>query len=160
EPSQLRLAGEKAEQRCERGPDLVGPLLVLLNRCGDLLADLLRDEVVGGEEAVLLGLEVLIERAPRDRRGLGDVVAGRLRDAVVRDGDGETCNQALPVVGRDELARETMAAGREARELRRPLGLGDLVGGLRSFGGHYWTIPSGLVGSNHPGSPAIPVPYR
>jgi hypothetical protein len=73
------------------------------------------DHLIGGEEAGFLVGEVLVEGAPRNRGRLGYVgdggrVVAALGDRVDQGGD-----DPLALVLDDELARQAVPAGRQAR---------------------------------------------
>ena len=71
----------------------------------------------GGEEALLLALEVLVEDAAGDLRLLGDVGDRHRLVAVLGDRGGEAGDQPLALVVGDLLAAEAVAAGGKGAEL-------------------------------------------
>ena len=135
EPGQVGLGGEEGEHRRDPGPDRLRPVLLGLEGVADALAQLLHDRVVGGDEALVLAAEVLVEGAPRDRRVAGDVGDRRAGVAVFGDRLGEAGDQPLALVVDDELARQAVPARGQAGELRRVV-VSRLDGGVGGVGGH------------------------
>ena len=135
EARQVRFGGEEAEHRLDPGAGRDGPVVLGLEGLVDPLAHLLGDRVKGRDEALVLALEVLVEGVPRDRRVAGDV--GDRGPAIAFFGDrlGESRDQPLALVVHDEVPRQPVPTGRQARELRRVLGS---VGWIE---GHGATIP-------------------
>jgi hypothetical protein len=94
------------------------------------------DHVVGGEEAGFLVGKVLVEGAAGDRGRFGDVGDGGGVVAALGDGVDQGGDDPLALVLLDELARQAVPAGGQARRgtrgcrigrlalLRRPLGHG------------------------------------
>ena len=121
-----------------------GQSVLLLEGLGDPLAQFRHHRVVGGDEALVLAAEVLVEGAPGDGRVAGDVGDGCPRVAVLGNRLGEAGDQALALVVGDELARQAVPAGGKAGQLRRILAslLDRGVGGIR---GHRATIPVGEI---------------
>ena len=112
-------AARKLEHRADPGLDRLRPVLGLLEGGGDPLAQLLHHRLVGGDEALVLAREVLVEGAAGDGGGAGDVGDRRARVAMLGDRLGDPGDQALALVMGDELARQAVAPRRQARQLRR-----------------------------------------
>ena len=81
-----------------------------LNGRQDLGDQLRRDRVVGGEEGVVLVLEVLVEGAPRDAGGHDDALDGHLGVAGGAYDVGHRGEDPLTLVLRHERARQPMSS--------------------------------------------------
>jgi hypothetical protein len=104
---------------------------------------MLRDLVEGGEEALLLRVEVAVEGAPRDTGRGGDLGDRRLVVAELRDGGDDAGGEAVPLVLDDEVPRQAVTAGGKAREPRRLLRMGLAFRHRRTIAGrrHLLAIP-------------------
>ena len=122
EAGQLRLAGEEAQHRRQRGAHLLRPLLEGAGGDDHCVANVLGHHLVGGEEALFLAGEVLVEGAAGDRGRSGDVGDRGVVVALLGDGVDEGGDDPLALVAGDELARQAVTAGGQARA-RRPLAL-------------------------------------
>ena len=97
-----------------RGAHLLRPLLKD-SAVACIAVDVVGNDLVGGEEAGFLVGEVLVEGAPGDRGGLGDVGDGRRVVAALGDGVDQRGDDPLALVLDDELARQPVATGGQAR---------------------------------------------
>jgi hypothetical protein len=108
EAGEVRLGREKGEH-CARGGDrAVRPVVDRRDRLGGQLADVAGDDLEGGEEALLLALEVRVEDPARDARLLGDVSDRHRLVAVLGNRGGEAGDQPLALIVGDLLAAETV----------------------------------------------------
>ena len=108
-----RVAGEDVEQGGEAGAHPVGPGLPRPRRRQHRVEDVGLDHLVGGDEAVLLALEVLVEGAAGDLRRGGDTGDRGRVVAVLGDRLDHAVEQPLALVLGDEDARQAVAAGRQ-----------------------------------------------
>ena len=115
EAGQLGLGGEEAQHRRQRRPHLLRPLAEGLGGGPHRGADVVGDHLVGGEETGFLVGEVLVEGAAGDRGGLGDVGDRGRVVAALGDRVDQRRDDPLALVLLDELARQAVAAGGQAR---------------------------------------------
>ena len=110
------------------------------------------DHLVGGEEAVLLALEVLVEGAAGDLRRLGDLADRGRVVAVLGDRLDDAVEQPLALVLGDEGARQAVAPRRQA-----VLARGELLGCSRRVS-HGRGRGRGRSRSSSAAGPARPLP--
>src|SRR4051794_8037926 len=85
------------------------------------------------EVALLLRLEVAVERPPRHPRGGRDLSDRRLVVAELGNGGDDAGREAIALVLYDEVAWKAVAAGGKARKRRRFLPLGLAIGHSRTI---------------------------
>ena len=112
------LGDEKVEDDGDSRADPVGPILNRGDGLGDQVVEMVDDDVERGQEAVLLGLEVLIEGAPRDPCRLDDfgdrdLAVGAFAGELDQGGD-----QPLALVVGDLLAGKAVGPRRQRPQLR------------------------------------------
>lgn len=112
EAGELGLGGEEAGRRAKRRDHLRGPVDLFDGGGGDQLAQVSVDSIEGGQEALFLGGEVLVEDVARDRGGF-DYLGDRRRPvAALGDQVGKGGEQSLALRFDDLAARETVAPAR------------------------------------------------
>src|SRR5262249_61603037 len=90
-----RLVGQQPEGWLDRGADPLAPTRPLAASLGNPSAQVVEDQVVGGQEALLLGGEVLVE-GPTGDAGVGRDVGDRgVGEPAPADRFGQTGGQAL-----------------------------------------------------------------
>ena len=133
---QVGTVADGHEQLTDERLQLRGPALGGLGRLDQPPREVLDDLVVGGQQALLLVVEVLVEAAPRDARAGDEVGDRRGQEALLVDGLDHRLEQALALVRRDRLPRQRLRPAWQPRagpasthELAlggRPSGLGSV----------------------------------
>ena len=110
---QLRLVGRldrEVERPGDGGGDPVGPGRLRPAGIDDRLAEPAEGPLVGGEDAVDLVVEELVEGAPRDPGPVDQVTDRQLGVALLGHRRGGRVEQALALVGDDDVLRQGVRA--------------------------------------------------
>jgi hypothetical protein len=107
QPGSLGLLGDVVEQRLAAGVQAVGPPALGAPGVEHALAGAGHDDVVGGQEALFLVGEQLVERAPRDTREPDHVRHRRGLIAPLRNGLDHRTVETRPLVACDLVSTHT-----------------------------------------------------